>query len=274
VATAVRAELEEREGRLDEARRSIDDGLDRLQFCTEDLARLALVAATAVTVEATIAQAACDRGDDAALSEALERARSMLARVEAAVEDAPHPIELARLEMARADMARAEDDPAAPQLWRSSAESWDALERPYPAAVSRWREAEALMAAGDRNGAAEAATAALEIARRLGAAWLVAELEGFAARARLSVEVAADEDAVAGTGEAPERPFGLTERELQVLALLATGATNREIGEQLFMAEKTASVHVSRILTKLEVRSRTEAAAVAARQGLAPAPRA
>ena len=65
-------------------------------------------------------------------------------------------------------------------------------------------------------------------------------------------------------------PFGLTERERQVLELVAAGATNREIGEQLHMAEKTASVHVSRILTKLDVRSRTEAAAVAHRHGMAP----
>jgi len=54
-----------------------------------------------------------------------------------------------------------------------------------------------------------------------------------------------------------------------VLALVARGATNREIGLELHMAEKTASVHVSRILAKLDVRSRTEAAAVAVRQGLA-----
>ena len=53
-----------------------------------------------------------------------------------------------------------------------------------------------------------------------------------------------------------------------MLALLAAGATNREIGEALYMAQKTASVHVSRILTKLNVRSRTEAAAVAYRHGL------
>jgi DNA-binding NarL/FixJ family response regulator len=53
-----------------------------------------------------------------------------------------------------------------------------------------------------------------------------------------------------------------------VLALVAEGRTNREIGEVLFMAEKTASVHVSRILSKLDVRSRTEAAAVAHRLGL------
>ena len=50
-----------------------------------------------------------------------------------------------------------------------------------------------------------------------------------------------------------EDPFGLTPRERQVLALLAEGATNRQIGAALFMAEKTASVHVSRILAKLGV---------------------
>ena len=69
-----------------------------------------------------------------------------------------------------------------------------------------------------------------------------------------------------GAGEAD--PFGLTARERQVLALIAEGATNRQIGTALFMAEKTASVHVSRILSKLGVRSRTQAAAVAHRMHL------
>ncbi len=68
---------------------------------------------------------------------------------------------------------------------------------------------------------------------------------------------------------ADEDPFGLTPRERQVLALIAEGATNRQIGAALYMAEKTASVHVSRILSKLGVRSRTQAAAVAHRQHLA-----
>ncbi len=66
-----------------------------------------------------------------------------------------------------------------------------------------------------------------------------------------------------GSGSAGEPdPFGLTKRERQVLALVAEGATNRQIGTALFMAEKTASVHVSRILAKLGVQSRTQAAAV------------
>ena len=87
------------------------------------------------------------------------------------------------------------------------------------------------------------------------------------ARLRLTVGT----NGAAGAEDEPEEdedPFGLTPRERQVLALVAAGATNREIGRQLYMAEKTASVHVSRILVKLDVRSRTEAAGVAHRLGL------
>jgi DNA-binding NarL/FixJ family response regulator len=89
-----------------------------------------------------------------------------------------------------------------------------------------------------------------------------------AGRARLTMDAdGRGNGATATAGNAD--PFGLTPRERQVLVLVARGCTNREIGAELFMAEKTASVHVSRILGKLDVRSRTEAAAVAHRLGLA-----
>jgi DNA-binding NarL/FixJ family response regulator len=86
-------------------------------------------------------------------------------------------------------------------------------------------------------------------------------------RARLELgEPTAERSKRDGGASPPEEdPFGLTPRERQVLALIAEGATNRQIGNALYMAEKTASVHVSRILTKLGVRSRTQAAAVAHR---------
>jgi DNA-binding NarL/FixJ family response regulator len=61
---------------------------------------------------------------------------------------------------------------------------------------------------------------------------------------------------------------GLTPREHEVLCLVAEGRTNREIGETLYMSEKTAGVHVSRILAKLDARSRVEAATLAERLGL------
>jgi DNA-binding NarL/FixJ family response regulator len=63
--------------------------------------------------------------------------------------------------------------------------------------------------------------------------------------------------------------LGLTPREAEVLGLLAAGRTNRQIGEELFVSEKTASVHVSNILRKLGVTTRIDAAAVAQRLGLA-----
>ena len=73
----------------------------------------------------------------------------------------------------------------------------------------------------------------------------------------------------AHAGDPELERLGLTPRELEVLTLVADGRTNREIGESLFIAEKTASVHVSRILGKLGVRSRVEAATAAQRLGLA-----
>ena len=60
----------------------------------------------------------------------------------------------------------------------------------------------------------------------------------------------------------------LTGREREVLALVAEGLTNREIGRRLFISEKTASVHLSNLMAKLNVSSRTEAVTVAHRRGL------
>ncbi len=72
----------------------------------------------------------------------------------------------------------------------------------------------------------------------------------------------------AGGAAARDPLAGLTERELEVLRLLATGQSNKEIGAELFIAPKTASVHVSNILAKLGAASRTEAAAIAHAQGV------
>jgi DNA-binding CsgD family transcriptional regulator len=175
-------------------------------------------------------------------------------------------VQVAQAATAEAEFARA-TGAASATLWAAAAERWQELGRPYYTAYARWREAEALMAARDRDGAAAAAATALATARQLGSAWLTEEIESLAARARL--QLGEEAPAATAAGDDVEDPFGLTARERDVLALVAAGATNREIGERLHMAEKTASVHVSRILAKLNVRSRTEAAAVAHRQGLA-----
>jgi DNA-binding CsgD family transcriptional regulator len=262
---SLRAELERRAGDLDAARAAIEDALDRLDFCSQDVARMARVAATGVRVEADAAVRARDLGEDPSFAVAM--AGALIARVDACAEG-DRPVEAAFLASAHAEQARAEnrDDP---QLWLAAVAAWEALGRPYRAAQARRRRAEALLAGGDRDAAAAEARDALTAAQTIGARWLASEIEGFALRARLRLEPDEPSPAPAqAAADAGEDPFGLTPRERQVLALLADGRTNREIGAALYMAEKTASVHVSRILSKLDVRSRTEAAAVAHRVGL------
>jgi DNA-binding CsgD family transcriptional regulator/tetratricopeptide (TPR) repeat protein len=266
VLGALAAEQAMRDGDVAAARAVVDVALDRIEFCSDDALRMAMVSAAGLAAEATAAQHARDLGDEAAVAAALGHAELLIARVRACAEDGG-PLEEAYLAHAEADHCRAVDSDQAAR-WAAAAERWDALGRPYMAALARWRHAEALVAAGDREGAAPVAGAAMAIAERLGAAWLAGELDSLAARARLRLGEPGEEPAAAGAEDDGDDPFGLTPRERQVLALVAAGATNREIGRQLYMAEKTASVHVSRILSKLDVRSRTEAAGVAHRLGL------
>jgi DNA-binding NarL/FixJ family response regulator len=93
----------------------------------------------------------------------------------------------------------------------------------------------------------------------------MAEIALVSSRTRISIEaptrVVVDESSA-------DR-LGLTPREADVLALVAIGRTNRQIGEELYVSDKTASVHVSNILRKLGVNSRVDAAAVAQRLGIA-----
>jgi len=264
VLGALGAELARREGDLDGARRAVQDALDCFETCTDDAARLARLSAVGATVEADAAQRERDLGESDAGHAALARVDIHVARAEAAAERMGPP-EVAWLLVARAERTRALGHPD-PAAFARAAAAWDDLARPYAAALLRLREAEARVAAGDRDGAAVAAAAARETAARLGAGWLLAEVDGLAARARLDLGLEAPEPELGVVTD--DDPFGLTPRERQVLELVAQGATNREIGASLFMAEKTASVHVSRILAKLDVRSRTEAAGVAHRMRL------
>ena len=134
----------------------------------------------------------------------------------------------------------------------------------YEIARTQWRLAEALVEAGRRDEATAVWCAARDTATRLRAAPLSAALDDLARRARL------DHGNRGGHGRGPDAasPFAaLTERELEVLRLLTRGMSNREIGAELFITSKTASVHVSNILGKLGAASRTEAAAIAYREG-------
>ncbi len=250
------------------ARTAVENALDRIEICTDDIKRIARISAAGARVEADRALRARDLGERAELRDALARARLHLGRLEAAAGEGG-PVERAFMAEGKAEMARARGRGGAAQ-WARAAAAWDDVERPYEAAIARWREAEALVGAGERAPAARAAGAALKTANELGSKWLSEEITVLGERGRLELGVKESSNGAGARGAAePQDPFGLTPRERQVLALVAQGATNRQIGAALFMAEKTASVHVSRILAKLGVSGRTEAAAIAYRQHLA-----
>ena len=262
---ALLGELLRRRGDLPGARAAVEQALDRMELCTDDVMRIARVTAVALGIEADRALRARDLHERADARDALARARIHMQRLQAAAQSGG-PVEAAWQAVGKAQLARARGRNDA-KLWHKAADAWDELERPYPAAVTRWREVEALVEAGDREAAAPVARSALQTARRLGARWLAAEVASLSGRGRLDISEAPMEPATEAA-PAPEDPFGLTARERQVLELVAQGATNRQIGAALYMAEKTASVHVSRILGKLGVQTRTQAAAVAHRQHL------
>ncbi|MCF6376080.1 AAA family ATPase [Nocardioides KLBMP 9356] len=148
------------------------------------------------------------------------------------------------------------DPPSGDELvaaWRAAEEAAVTYGSVPEIAQARVRLAGVLRATGDPAGAREVADLARRAAHELRARPLLDEL------------------VAQGSAPAPEPASGevaLTPRESEILALVAEGRSNGEIGKQLFISTKTVSVHVSNILAKLDAASRTEAAAVARRRGL------
>jgi DNA-binding CsgD family transcriptional regulator len=293
-------------GDLPDARRTAERGW-RLIQPTEDWILIAKMASTAAEVDAALADEARDRRDFAALAAAREHTAKVIAEADRAVTSARVSPSIgsrreadAYLLTARAQATRVNgrDDPDA---WRACAESWIARANPYEVARSRWRETQAILVAqgarAARSAAAKPLKEAADTALELDARPLLRELRELAGRARLRLPEAVDalpivdEAMPGGNGHAPLGPpaeaseivrsvigqpavarqhtFGLSGREREVLALIAEGRTNREIGERLFISQKTVGVHVGNILSKLGVSGRVEAAAVAIRLGLA-----
>jgi DNA-binding CsgD family transcriptional regulator len=262
----VTAELELEEDRPDAALEAVDRGYARIAGGVDPrvvgpLAMYGLRAAADVAVRGRAAR------DPAAVAAAVAKANGMLAHYDTAIRNIDEPDDMATLEIGwvrallHAELARANgaDDPG---MWAAIRPALATRPTPYLEAYAAWRQAETTP-----TGASEAVGAALRdawrIVRDIGARPLQARLESLARRRRIELSPAA-----AAPAPAPRDPFGLTTREREILRLLADGYTNRRIADELFISESTAGVHVSNILGKLGVASRTEAATTAVRLGL------
>ena len=259
------AELAGWQGNLERARSAIRRGLaaaDAVEIFDQALEG-AWVAMNGLSVEADRAEQARAARDTATLADATAAGRALLERVRADAEQAPraglaHDVHVrGRLAKAEAEWTRLQgrSDPA---RWQAAVEAFS-YGNVYAVARCQWRLAEALAGGGDRERATAAARAAHATATRLGSAPLREALEALARRGRLDLGVVLP---------AQRTLAGLTPRELEVLRLLVEGRSNRQIAEQLFISAKTASVHVTNLLSKLGVHSRLEAAALARRLGL------
>jgi DNA-binding CsgD family transcriptional regulator/tetratricopeptide (TPR) repeat protein len=237
-----------------------------LQYLTADDRSYAIVVCrTGLRAEADAAERARDRRTDpsevadihATGQQLLSQARESLTQLganhsTARVHAAGCEAEFTRLQL-RSD----------PEQWAALAATWDAISGPYEAAYARWRQAEALLATKAR-GAAAVLRRAYRTTIELGEVPLRHELERLAQRARIDLQAPSAKPPKTSPGRMAVAQ-GLTPREQEVLQHLMEGRTNRQIARSLFISEKTASVHVSNIMSKLGAANRSEAAAIAHR---------
>jgi DNA-binding CsgD family transcriptional regulator len=219
-------------------------------------ARIAGLGAHAVVEIALDARAT---GTDADIGSRVVEARARLGSARAEVADADGSLDVwAHLAHGDASLARLTGPD--PDAWALAVDRWRAFGDLWWVATARLREAEHAAATGAAARASDAAREAAQLAATLGATPLLADVEAVARRARLSLDEPVRADLTASRMQ-----LGLTPREVEVLELVAAGRTNRQISEELYVSEKTASVHVSNILRKLGVTSRVDAAAIAQR---------
>jgi DNA-binding CsgD family transcriptional regulator/tetratricopeptide (TPR) repeat protein len=242
------------EGRLEDVRAAVDGALTAgFPPGTQRYGWPLLLAAATAEADALGLPAA-----EPGRAEILERIRVSAKALAANV-----PVWQAYERWVRAELLRAEGRGGS-RDWCEAVTAFEVLDRPYDLARVRHRLAESLLASGGgedvRERAAELLRLAGAVADHLGARSLAESIALLVRRARLTPACAARPAALD-----PAESLGLTNRERDVLRLVAAGRSNRQIAEELFISPKTASVHVSNILAKLGVSGRGEAAAVAHR---------
>lgn len=256
-------------GQLDDARQMIEGELaDAIRL--ELTWKIAALVAAAHLLEAEVQVRAQVQGDDDAAAAALARAEDAQRAGERAnaliVERGSvlPPSVVAWTAVAEARLAELRGVPD-PEAWTVAVDACESAGMRLAGTRAMLARARAHLASAERDAASEELTAVIEIADRLGLSPLAGEARDLATRARLRLGAST---AGAEAGRSTSERLGVTERELQVLRLVADGLTNREIGESLFLSPKTVSVHVTNLLRKLEVPSRREAARLARRLGL------
>ena len=258
-----------RTGELDRAAQAVRDGLAALESTDEYLHCLPLLA-LGIAVETERAVEARARRETAAVERAMGTGAALLDRMHdlasrIGTSYATYPSADALLRTAEAEVTRLRDREDA-VAWMDAAAAWSTVGVPYSTAVATLRAAEVV--AASRAGRMEAASlvhTAREIAERLGARPLIAQIDSLVQRARLRDTTESAPSTVSPPRDPASELYGLTVREVEVLALIAAGRTNRQIAAELFITEKTAGTHVSNVLGKLGVASRFDAAAIAVR---------
>lgn len=213
------------QGRVDAAAAIVTECLR--ETTTNRLARARLLP---ILVQVAVATSDFDAAE-AALSELDDIARAF-----------DTPMLRATLESARGRLLLAQGDAAAPEILQAAIDRWQALGVPYEVATARTLLGQARRDSGDEAGAAASFTEAVALFDQIGA--------------HLDARLVQDTTK-------PELPAGLTEREVEVLQLIATGVSNSDIAATLHLSVKTVSRHLSNIFTKIGVTSRAAATAFA-----------
>jgi DNA-binding CsgD family transcriptional regulator/tetratricopeptide (TPR) repeat protein len=266
---AIEAELALWQRRPLEARGTVAEGLRQLEG-THDPWLMAPLLWLGLWAEADLASTPGGRGRPEAAAPGLDHA-SLLALGRDLLAGPSFVAPLARTYLSLCEAEAARIAPAdARGAWAAAATACASVGHPYLEGYAHWRHAEALLAHRQARPGTAALARAHVLAERIGAGPLRREVELLARRARIDLPADASRDGPGGppAGPDPARGTGLTPRQLEVLALIAAGLTNREIAQRLFITEKTAGAHVSSILAGLHVRSRVEAATAAHRLGL------